>query len=210
MPHEIARYEFRSFAPDFGQVEQRLRAAGGVPQIRDSAEFYLVSRPDEIHNVKIRAGCLDIKVLLQTTAGLEQWDPRFKLPFPLADAAVAEVLLPALAVNAELPAGAGASIGRLVEEFRGRPHGVVVVDVHKRRTGFLVGECIAEIVEVTFDGAALRSICVESTEPDRVRRVITELGLDAHLNLSYLTAVRCMVGFDDPARLQDASQRGKA
>ena len=83
MAHEETRYEYRAFAPNFGIVEQRLRATGCAPSIRESTEIYVVSRMDEVHNVKIRDGQLEIKVLVSESHGLEQWDPKFKLDFPL-------------------------------------------------------------------------------------------------------------------------------
>jgi hypothetical protein len=99
MPHQDARYEYRAFAASFGIVEQRLRAAGGAPQIRESAEVYFVGRDDDTHNVKIRNGELDIKVLVHrarvSSSGIRStssnfrsrsarsrscWPPRSRLP----------------------------------------------------------------------------------------------------------------------------------
>lgn len=202
MPHEVARYEYRAFAPTFGIVEQRMRTAGGAPHIRESAELYLVSGEDDTHNVKIRDGQLDIKVLLQRAGDLEQWDPKFKFAFPLADRVLAEVFAPALRIAAALPADAGASVSRLVAALREAATGVVVIELFKRRSGFLVEDCIAEIADVSFDGAAIRTACVESTDPEQVRRVAARLGLDAFPNVSYLAAVRRVVGLTQTPHLE--------
>jgi hypothetical protein len=193
MPHEDARYEYRAFAANFGIVEQRLRAAGGTPQIRESAEVYFVGRDDDTHNVKIRNGELDIKVLVHRASGLEQWDPKHQLHFPLADRTLAEVLAPSLAFAGRLPAGAGESPGRLTAALHARED-VVVVDLFKRRFGFLVEDCIAELADVTCNGAAVRTACVESTDLEQVLHVVAGLGLDAFPNVSYLTALRRMTG----------------
>jgi hypothetical protein len=193
MPHQDARYEYRAFAASFGIVEQRLRAAGGAPQIRESAEVYFVGRDDDTHNVKIRNGELDIKVLVHRAKGLEQWDPKHQLDFPLADRTLAELLAPSLALTGRLPAGAGESPGRLTAALHARED-VVVVDLFKRRFGFLVEDCIAELADVTFNGAAVRTACVESTDLEQVLHVVSGLGLDAFPNVSYLTAIRRVVG----------------
>jgi hypothetical protein len=54
MPHEVARFEYRVFAHDLGIVEHRMHRLGGPPDIHDSAELYLASAPNDLHNVKIR------------------------------------------------------------------------------------------------------------------------------------------------------------
>lgn len=194
MPHEGARFEYRVFARDLGIVEQRMRAVGGTPTINDSAEFYLVSAPDITQNVKIRDGRFDIKVLVRTDRGLEQWEPRLKLAFPIGDAALNQLMAVSLGVTEALPAGAGASIERLVSTLRRGRYGVVVAELFKRRSHFQVEDCIAEIVEVTVNDAPIRTACVESTEAEQVRGVARQLGLDAFPNTSYLAAVRHLAG----------------
>jgi hypothetical protein len=193
MPHQDARYEYRAFAPDFGIVERRLRAAGGAPQIRESAEVYFVGRHDERHNVKIRNGDLDLKVLVHKTGVLEQWAPQCQLGFPLSDDVLAQRVAPALAIAEPLPGGAGETSARLAAAMAARED-VVVVDLFKRRFGFMVDDCIAEVADTTFNGAAIRTVCVEATDPELVLRTVTRLGLDVYPNTGYLSAIRRVVG----------------
>jgi hypothetical protein len=47
---------------------------------------------------------------------------------------------------------------------------------------------------VTFNGAAVRTACVESTDLEQVLHVVSGLGLDAFPNVSYLAAIRRVVG----------------
>lgn len=194
MAHEEARYEYRAFAPGFGLVESRLRAAGGAPQIRESAETYFVSRFDDTHNVKIREGQLDIKVLVELSHALEQWAPLPRLPFPIAAEALAEIVAPALGPGVRLPAGAGESAERLIRTVAEWVEGVVVVDLFKRRFGFMVAECIAELAEIEVNGALIQTACVESVDVEQARRVITQVGLDAYPNTSYPAALRRITG----------------
>lgn len=214
MPHEVARFEYRVFALDLGIVEHRMRALGGVPKNHESAEFYLASSPNVTHNVKIRDGRLDIKVLVQAVRGLEQWEPRFTIAFPIDDETLARLLAASLQVTEALPMGAGASVERLVNTLRQGRHGVLVAELFKRRSHFQVDDCIAEIVALTINGAAIRTACVESTEAEQVRTVVQQLGLDSFPNTSYLAAVRHLTGlapspdFERCARIAPENEPG--
>lgn len=198
MAHDEARYEYRCFAQAFGLVESRLRAAGGPPQIRESSEVYFVSRLDRQHNVKIRDGQLDIKVLLEVRHGLERWNPLPRRDFPLDDAELASFVAPALGPGLQFPPGSGESAGRLARTLSEAVNGVVVVELFKRRYGFLVEDCIAEYADVTLGGATIRTACIESVDPARARRVVAEIGLDAYPNTSYPAALRGITGLDWP------------
>jgi hypothetical protein len=198
MAHDEARYEYRCFAPAFGLVEARLRAAGGPPSIRESSEIYFVSQFDRRHNVKIRDGQLDIKVLLEVRHGLERWNPLPRRDFPLDDGELARILGPALGSEDQLPSGSGESAGRLAKSLSGEVAGVVVVELFKRRFGFVVDGCIAEYAEVTLGGATIRTACIESVDLEQARRVVAEIGLDAYPNTSYPSALRGITGLDWP------------
>jgi hypothetical protein len=199
MAHDEARYEYRCFAPAFGLVEARLRAAGGPPAIRESSEIYFVSRFDRRHNVKIRDGQLDIKVLLDLRHGLERWNPLPRRDFPLDDGELARILSLALGSEIHFPPRSGESAGRLARVLSEEVVGVVVVEVFKRRFGFLVDDCIAEYAEVTLGGATIRTACIESVDLEQARRVVGEIGLDAYPNTSYPSALRGITGLDWPA-----------
>ena len=81
---ETPRFEFRSFAQNFGIVEQKIRMLSAVENIRESAEIYILSAKNDTHNIKIRNDVLDIKVLMQKKKGLEQWQPFMKHEFPIS------------------------------------------------------------------------------------------------------------------------------
>ena len=54
--------------------------------IRESDEWYIMSAVTHQNNTKIRYEMLDVKQLLRTNKGLEQWRPHLKAEFPLAAA----------------------------------------------------------------------------------------------------------------------------
>jgi hypothetical protein len=209
MSHQEARYEYRSFAPALGSMEQRLRSAGGLPEIRDSAEVYLLSRADERYNFKIRDGRLELKVLEGRLGLLERWVPELALDFPVADAVLAETLVASLGLSAVLPPEAGRSPAALVAAVRAIP-GAAAVDVLKHREGFQLDGCIAELVRVTVGGHTTRSICVEGVDPERVLELAARLELAGLPNISYLAEVRSLQGWDEDRPPGPASRESTA
>ena len=208
MSHEEARYEYRSFAPVLGNVEQRLRSAGGQPETRTSAEIYLLSRPDERYNYKIRDGRLELKLLEGYHGPLERWAPQPAHEFPIDDAILAKGLVASLELPAGLPPGAGHSVEVLVDAFRGVP-GAVAVDVFKRREGFQLDGCIAELVQVTVAGHTTHSICVEGVDAARVLDLAERLGLAGLPNISYLAEVRSLQGWEHGSSAGPAGTENK-
>lgn len=190
------RYEFRAFARDFGIIETRLRAWAAPAQIRESDEIYFVAPESVEHNIKYRAGVLDIKSLVGRQGRLEQWTPRSKAEFPLTGDWLAAEFAPALALDcATMPMPTTmASVRALIESLVYPTAGLLAVRVFKRRFSFKLDGCLAELAEVEFNTAALRTACVEGTDADAVETLVDRLGLDVYTNTSYLQAIRQVTG----------------
>ena len=77
------RFEFRTWAPNFGLVEQKMRRLSACSGIRESSEIYIVSSGNTENNTKVRDKLMDIKVFVTEREGLEQWNPRMKGEFPM-------------------------------------------------------------------------------------------------------------------------------
>lgn len=201
MSHQEARYEYRSFAPALGGMEEALHRLGGVPAVATSAEVYLLSRADERYNFKIRDGRLELKVLEGHHGRLERWAPQPPLDFPIKDAVLDAALVPTLDLPVRLPPGSGASPTVLAGAFGAVP-GAVALDVRKHRERFELAGCIAELVEVTVGSHATRSVCVEGVDPGPVLELAGLLGLTGLPNISYLAEFRSLQGWeaDQPAR----------
>lgn len=193
MPHEEVRYEYRVFAAGCTELGERMRAAGGEPELHESADTYVLSRENLPHSVKLRDGRLDTKFLRGRYRGLEQWAPLPKVGFPIADGMLADLLGPALHLAQPLPCGAGETQARLLETLRGLDS-LLIVEIFKRRSVFRLGQCVAEIVAADCDGTALRSACVECADAEQAHALVVELGLDAWPNVSYMAAARGVVG----------------
>jgi exopolyphosphatase / guanosine-5'-triphosphate,3'-diphosphate pyrophosphatase len=190
------RWEWRSFGRRFGEAEARLAqlAPGGV---QESDEIYLLSGAGD--NVKVRDALMDIKVLREVDAnGLEQWTPVMKASFPLPAAEVAKVL-ESLHLPVPPPSRASFSLAEFIEQFAGPGGPIRAVKVHKRRTRYTVGGCMAELSDVVANGKPTRTLAVESEDAAAVIRAVRDLGLGGYTNTSYPAALAALVD-DAPER----------
>ena len=187
----IPRWEWRTFAASFGDADRRFSQ---LPpgKVQDSTELYLLS-PNSDANVKIRDQLMDIKTLEQVNAaGLEQWRPVMKSGFPLPAAEVAKVCA-ALDV-APLSPREVYTLEQVQAELTHPSRGVRAVRVHKRRQRYTVGECLAEMTELTADGHAIRTVAIEFEDPARVHAAVQEMGLGQFENLSYPRGLKRLLG----------------
>lgn len=177
-----ARWEWRTFGTQFGLAEKRL--AGLTPnEIKESDEIYFISPIGE--NVKVRDGLMDVKILREVSPfGLEQWTPVMKAEFPLS-AVDAQKVVQALRIPVYGLKHERYSLQDALEALGGTTTGVRVVNVHKRRMRYTVEECMAELSDITADGIPVRTIAIESEDPDAVLRAIGWLGLTGYTNINY-------------------------
>jgi exopolyphosphatase / guanosine-5'-triphosphate,3'-diphosphate pyrophosphatase len=190
------RWEWRSFGRSFGEAEARFMAL--TPQgMQESDEVYLLSGVGD--NVKVRAELMDIKVLREVNAdGLEQWTPVMKAGFPLPAGEAARVF-ESLRLPVPALSRAAYTLAELIEELRRAGGAIRSVDVHKRRTRYTVGGCMAECSDVVANGRPSRTIAVESTDAQAVIRAVRELGLGGYTNTSYPRGLAALID-DAPDR----------
>ena len=190
------RWEWRSFGRSFGAAEGQL--AQLTPSgVQESDEIYLLSRAGG--NVKIRDALMDIKVLREVNAdGLEQWTPVMKAGFPLP-AAEATKVLEALGLPLPTPVRASYTLDEFIGQFAAPGGAIRAVKVHKRRTRYTVGGCMAELSEVVANGKPTRTIAVESEDAAGVMRAVRELGLGGYANTSYPRGLAALID-DAPVR----------
>jgi hypothetical protein len=65
-----------------------------------------------------------------------------------------------------------------------------MVDVKKKRNGFLVDAAIVEFAEVKFDDISIKTVAVEHTNPDLVLKTVKKLGLEKFENINYIKAMK--------------------
>ena len=159
-------------------------------RVRESDELYILSvaRGD---TVKVRDDLMDVKHLEQVNDdGLEQWAPVMKAEFPLSADQVRSILE---GMHVPVP-----QLDRREYELdnvvQGRPD-LLAVAVHKHRTRYTIGDCMAELTEVTTEQGSTRTVAVESEDPERVMAAVRELGLADRPNTSYPKGLKALVGF---------------
>jgi len=184
------RYEFRAFTDDFGNTEKLMQDLSPVPLIRESKEIYIVSSKTNTHNTKIRYDLMDIKALIKTEKGLEQWKPVLKAEFPLDDQLILDRLFPAFNTPASEIVQQNYSLSEFITLIVNPHPDLRAVDVKKKRRGFMVNNCICEMADVWIDGKKIRTAAVESTVIQDVIDTLAILKLDSYPNTNYLRGIK--------------------
>jgi exopolyphosphatase / guanosine-5'-triphosphate,3'-diphosphate pyrophosphatase len=195
MPEIVPRWEWRVAGEPAEAVARRL--AGLTPEReRESDELYVLSRNAQ-DSVKVRDGHLDVKHLERVSdEGLQQWRPVLRAAFPLSAADVGTLLV-ALRVAGAAPEPFG-TLDELLDRLVQPRDDLRAVEVHKRRRHVTVGGCMAEVSDLRAGASEVRTVAVESEDPERLLAVVRELGLDAAPNTSVPRALGELVGFGAP------------
>ena len=192
---EIApRFEFRAFAQNFGIAEEKIKKLSEVKRFREGSEIYILSASNNENNTKIRFSTMDIKVFVKEEKGLQLWAPRMKGEFPMKAAVIRDEVFPAFGVAVpefNLPEY---TLEQYLEDII-KPHTeLAVAHVFKRRFGYTINGCISEIAELLINGAAIKTMALESADIEVVLKVKQMLGLHEYENVNYLLAIKRILG----------------
>lgn len=184
----VPRWEWRTFGSDFGASEA-VFAALEATSIQESDEVYLRTGSGPI--VKIRDDLMDVKVLQAVSPeGLEQWVPVMKEGFPLAAAEVTKVF--AMLEIAAPPLKRDSYIlDQFLSEVLASHTQVKAVPIHKRRVRYTLHGCMAEMTDLAVDGVPMRTIAIESEDPEDVIEAVSAAGMQNLVNHNF---VRAMTG----------------
>jgi exopolyphosphatase/guanosine-5'-triphosphate,3'-diphosphate pyrophosphatase len=191
-PAVVPRWEWRTFGDDLADLDALapLRATASV----ESDETYVLSMYGDA-SVKVRDGVLDVKVLQQVSgAGLQLWVPTMKAPSPLELGAVAAAFAALGAPLPEIPP-LDLSLEQLLDDLVAPRDDLRLVDIRKSRRRSLVDDCMVELTEVSAEGRTVRTVAVESPDPELVSRTIGRLGLDGRRNTSLPRCLKTMLGW---------------
>lgn len=180
----MSRFEFRVWGDDLGDVAHNLEVLSGKGYPTESDEIYFLSDATDDCNAKIRAGLLDMKVLLKVERELEQWSPIIKAGFPLGSNSI-ERFFALLKLH---PPGLSRSIYSMDEfmnDLVDRNEHITIVKVHKHRSEYKLDGCGVEFSVVRIEDHRQHTIAVESYDPDAVLSVIDQLGIRSSANISY-------------------------
>jgi hypothetical protein len=194
MAEPTPRYEFRAFGQGFGPIEDRIRGGRLCEDIAESREIYLLQAEHRDRNVKLRGGRLELKTLLEEIGGLQRWAPAGQWEFPVAARELAGTVFPEL--DSRLWGGPGESLDQeaLLERVDQTGREVARAVLFKRRFRFVVQGCPAEIDEILVNGAAVRSVAVESEDSQRLKALVCEIGLTGYDNTAYPAALLRIMG----------------
>jgi len=192
----IPRYEFRTFAQNFGIVETKMRRLSRCEQIRESSEIYIVSAANNENNTKIRDGKMDIKVLVETKQGLERWNPRMKGEFPMKTEIIRNEVFPAFGVPEPEFKRAEYTLDQYLDEIIIPHPQLAAVRVFKRRFAFTINGCITEIAHLLINGAAIQTVAVELEDVAAILKAIDMLGLTEYENINYLLGIKRIIGLE--------------
>lgn len=194
------RFEFRSFGRDLSAVGKRMASlTGPVPdavRLRRSNEIYIVTQGNDINNTKIRDNKLDIKALLASVDGLEQWTPILKAAFPISARLLEEQVFPDFQVKAPAFGQSDYPLDTFLELMDVHPD-LRVVKVDKQRFGYRVNDTICEYAHVLIDGVELDTITIESTEVEDIKKTLVQLELVGVENINYLQAIKRVINMVD-------------
>jgi hypothetical protein len=192
----ISRYEFRAFAQSFGLVEDKIRSFSACEKYRESREVYILSTDNNENNTKIRDDRMDIKVLERKHQGLEQWSPRMKGGFPMAVDMIRDEVFTAFGVSVPQFSRARYTLDQFLNEVIAPHRDLSAAQVFKCRFGFTVNGCITEIADLRVNGAAIKTVAVESEGIEAVLQTQEMLGLREYENVNYLLAIKRIIGME--------------
>ena len=191
------RFEFRSFGQNFDVAAFRMsRLSVPVPENvweRHSDEIYIISRTNDVNNTKIRDGKMDIKTLVNTYQGLEQWNPLMKGEFPMQTTKLLSEVFTAFQVPLPNLTKEEYTYQEFIEMIYKHPD-LSAVRVHKQRFGYMVNNTICEYAVVLINGARVVSVSSESTEIADILKTISDLKLEGVENINYLQAIKRVIG----------------
>ena len=197
MAEEIKpRFEFRTWAKNFGLVEKKMRKLSACEGIRESTEIYIVSAGNNDNNTKIRDKLMDIKIFVTEKEGLEQWNPRMKGEFPMKAKSLVEEVFPAFEVEMPNLEREEYTLDQYLSEVIDPHQQLAAVRVFKRRFAFTINNCITEIAEIEINGAGLQTVAVESVDVPAILKAKDMLSLNEFENVNYLRAIKRVIGME--------------
>jgi exopolyphosphatase/guanosine-5'-triphosphate,3'-diphosphate pyrophosphatase len=189
----VLRWEWRTFGDRLDPVDARV--AGLQPdRAQESDEVYLLSLHGDA-SIKVRHDLMDVKHLQRISEhGFELWKPVMKASFPLG-ASDAGTVFDALNVPVPALAREQYTLQQLEDELIAPDPDLRSVAVHKSRTHYVVDECMVEMTTMTAEGRAIRTVVVESPDPDLVRTTVRDLGLEGMANENVARGLKALVDF---------------
>ena len=190
----IPRWEWRTFGENLKDGEEAIKKYE-MTRLKESKEIYILSKKSN-DNTKIRDELMDIKtpIRINNETGLEQWTVLMKAGFPIH---INDLALVYKAFGLPMPylEKDEYSYQEYINELIGKNPDLKMVNVEKKRYGYLIDDAIVEIAEVKFDNIPIKTIAVEHANPELVVKTVKKLGLDKYENVNYIKAMKRTFNF---------------
>ncbi len=192
------RFEFRVWSDQLDTVRDRIASLAEPYEVRESVETYIVSAASTDANPKVRGDRLDIKVLIATREGFEQWEPQLKTSFPIPASVIRNDFFRILGEFAPDLDRESYTYEQFLDDIVWRHDDLAAIEVVKQRRISTVNGCITDLAHVSIAGTDLQTAAVESTDLEALREARHLTGLDAYENTNYPAAIRQAIGWDRP------------
>jgi len=198
MNYNTPRYEYRIFGlNEIDSFIKSLKQYGRKGKVRHISEIYLMTTGNSENNIKIRNKLLDIKTLVRQKNGLEQWNPTEVGTFPLAKEKIKNDIFPALGVDAPVFDREVYSLKQFLRELILVDPDIKVALTEKERYAYDFEGCICEYAEVKVNGALIRTLSIESENPDLVYKAMAKLNIGKEIeNVNYPKALKRVLGLE--------------
>jgi exopolyphosphatase/guanosine-5'-triphosphate,3'-diphosphate pyrophosphatase len=176
--------EFRFFGASLLYERALLLARARAHETYRTSESYILSRGVNDVNVKIRAGRIEVKLLIARAGPLEGWERAFEADLPITADTFATHVAARLGVDVRLENDLELNepaILLIAEECRD----LSAVRVDKLRTVFDLGSCRSEFAALTVGFHRVDTIAIESPDPNAVLRMLRRLDFVDRTNESY-------------------------
>jgi hypothetical protein len=194
MPEPQPRYEYRVWSEGLGTARDDLYRRFARLGTEISEETYLIPAAVNNCNAKIRAGRMNIKVLLTIEQGLELWKPTLDAEFPLDRSLISGQIFTALEMLPPNLPRERYSIEEFVMDVVRPQSRIVMVALVKERTRFRLDESLAEYTSVTMNNLVQKTVAVESVNPAAVWQLVYQLGIAGIPNTSYVRQLKQLLG----------------
>lgn len=191
----IPRYEFRIFGNNLDSLIQKIEELSRKEMTRKMDSVYLLTPWKRKNNIKIREGVMDIKVLEQEFKKLQQWSPFLVGEFPMKAGVIKTTVFPALGVESPVFERKEYTLKEFINEVVSIDPDLSVAYVWKTRHAYTIADCITEIAEIKVNGTSVKTICIESEDPNKVIEAKKILGIDESTeNVNYPLALKRFMG----------------
>ena len=191
----IPRYEFRIFGNSLDSFTQKIEQLSRREMTRQMDSVYLLTPWKRKNNIKIREGVMDIKILEQEYEKLQQWSPFLVGEFPMKAEVIKTTVFPALGVESPVFERKEYTLKEFINEVVSVDPDLSVAYVWKTRHAYTIADCITEIAEIKVNGTSVKTICIESEDPNKVIEAKKILGIDESVeNVNYPLALKRFMG----------------